>query len=61
MDDLTVSRPIPSPASDDRGQPPARRRPRPKPKAVGAPAPAEPVPPATAEAADDQPHLDVLA
>jgi hypothetical protein len=61
MDDLTVSRPIPSPASDDRGQAPARRRPRPKPKGTAADAPAETVSPAATEVGDDRPHVDVLA
>jgi len=61
MDDLTVSRPIASPPPDERGHAPARRRPRPKPKGAAAPTAAEPVPPATSDAADDRPRLDVLA
>ena len=61
MDDLTVSRPIPSQPTDDRGQPPARRRPRPKPRGAAAPVAAETVQAAMAESADARPHLDVLA
>lgn len=61
MDDLTVSRPIPSQPTDDRGQPPARRRPRTKPKTAVTPAAADTTPGATSEAADDRPHVNVLA